>query len=139
MDDVLLNKIAIIENCLKRLREEYKGHEEELEGNFTKQDSIILNLQRACEAAIDLGTRLIRMKKLGLPQASREVFALLESAKILTPEISRSMQAMVGFRNIAIHDYQKINLKIVKSILDTHLIDFQIFIETIIKANRLTE
>ena len=98
-----------------------------------------MNLQRACEAAIDLGTRLIRTKQLGLPQASREVFALLESAKIIPPEISRSMQAMVGFRNIAIHEYQKINLKIVKSVLDTHLGDFQLFIEAIIKANSLSD
>lgn len=133
MDDVLLNKIAIIENCLRRLHEEYDGHAEELEGNFTKQDSIILNLQRACEASIDLGARLIRLKKLGLPQASRDVFVLLESAKIISPEISRSMQAMVGFRNIAIHEYQKINLAVVRSILNTHLNDFTNFIAAVLK------
>lgn len=52
--DVRLNKVAIIERCLLRIDQEYYGHEEELETNFTRQDSIILNLQRVCEAAIDL-------------------------------------------------------------------------------------
>lgn len=134
MDDVILNKISIIENCLRRLQEEYKGHEDELEGNFTKQDSIILNLQRACEASIDLAARIIRIKKLGLPQTSREVFVLLENAHILSSETSRNLQAMVGFRNIAIHEYQKINLAIVKSILETNLFDFQDFIHSILKT-----
>jgi hypothetical protein len=53
-DDVVLNKIAVIERCLLRIREEYLGHEMELATNFTRQDSIILNLLRACEAAIDI-------------------------------------------------------------------------------------
>ncbi len=52
MDDVLLNKAATIERCLKRIQEEYDDHKEELESNLTRQDSIILNLQRACEASI---------------------------------------------------------------------------------------
>lgn len=53
-DDVILNKIAAIELCLMHIREEYRGREVELATNFTRQDSIILNLLRACEAAIDV-------------------------------------------------------------------------------------
>lgn len=129
MDDVILNKIAIIQNCLKRLKEEYEGSEEELEVNFTKQDSIILNLQRACEASIDLAMRIVRMKKLGLPQTSREVFDLLEKNQMLEKELSHSLQAMVGFRNIAVHDYQKLNIEIVRSILNEKLGLFKAFTE----------
>lgn len=44
-DDVVLNKVAVIERCLGRIREEYEGHESELATHFTKQDSIILNAQ----------------------------------------------------------------------------------------------
>jgi hypothetical protein len=46
-DDVVLNKVAVIERCLGRIREEYEGHESELATHFTKQDSIILNLLAA--------------------------------------------------------------------------------------------
>lgn len=134
MDDVILNKIACIENCLNRIKEEYEGHESELETNYSKQDSIILNLQRACKAAIDLGTRIIRIKNLGLPQGSRDVFALLEKSKIISPSISKKMQAMVGFRNVAVHDYQKLNFMILRAILNSHLLDFHDFIKFISKS-----
>jgi uncharacterized protein YutE (UPF0331/DUF86 family) len=128
MDDILLNKMSIIENCLKRIKEEYVGHEDELEYNYAKQDSVVLNLQRACEASIDLGTRLIRLNKLGVPQGGRDVFTILERGKLLSPEISKKMQAMVGFRNIAVHDYQKMNFTILRAILNHHLSDFREFI-----------
>jgi hypothetical protein len=53
VDDVLINKAAIIERCLKRIGDEYLGHESELDTNFTRQDAVILNLLRACAASID--------------------------------------------------------------------------------------
>lgn len=53
-DDVLLNKVAIIERCIARVREEYAGDERNLFDDVTRQDSIILNVRRACEAAIGL-------------------------------------------------------------------------------------
>lgn len=134
LDNIILNKISIIQNCLKRIQEEYFGHEKELEYNYTKQDSIILNLQRACEAAIDLGTRLIRLKKLDLPQQSRDIFTILQKHQYITLEISQQMQAMVGFRNVAVHDYQKMSLVIVQAILQNHLSDFQDFTQAIQKA-----
>lgn len=124
-DDVLLNKVAVIERCLKRVEEEYRGHEHEFRGNFTRQDSIVLNLLRACEASIDLAMHLVRTKKLGLPQESREAFTLLEQSGLLYAEIATRMRAMVGFRNIAVHDYQKLSLDVVQSILEKHLDDFR--------------
>ncbi|CAA6808678.1 MAG: Unknown protein [uncultured Sulfurovum sp.] len=57
MPDVVLNKIQTIERCLKRIREEYIGFEESFEENYTKQDSVILNLERASQASIDIATQ----------------------------------------------------------------------------------
>lgn len=134
MDDVIANKIAIINNCIKRIREEYVGHEEVFDFNYTKQDSIILNLQRACEAAIDIASRIISIRELGLPQSSREVFLLIEKNGVISQDLSKQMQAMVGFRNIAVHDYQKVNLEIVKSIIIHQLTDFTKFTQAVKKS-----
>lgn len=134
VDDILINKTTTIRNCLKRIAEEYQGHEAEFENNFTKQDSIILNLQRACEAAIDLGTRLIRLKKWEVPQQSRDIFTVLEKHQVISSKISTRMQAMVGFRNVAVHDYQKLSLEIVHSILENHLNDFNDFASAVSTA-----
>lgn len=133
VDDILLNKVAIIERCLARLENEYRGHEDELETNLTRQDSIILNLQRCCEAAIDLAMHMVRARGLGLPQESREAFTLLRDADLIDEDITSRMQAMVGFRNIAVHSYQKLSLDIVRSILNENLGDFCQFCSTVLR------
>ncbi len=138
VDDVLLNKVAIIERCLARLDQEYRGHEDELDTNLTRQDSIILNLQRCCEAAIDLAMHGVRARKLGLPQESREAFTLLHDAGLIDEALMRRMQAMVGFRNIAVHNYQKLSLEIVRSILNENLDDFRQFCTTMLTLDAQT-
>lgn len=132
-DEVLLNKAAIIERCLKRIAEEYEGREDDLETDYTRQDAIVLNLLLASEAAIDLAMHATRVGGLGLPQESRESFALLERSDRIDPDLSRRMQAMVGFRNVAVHDYQNLNLEVVRSILESHLDDFRKFAEVMLR------
>lgn len=127
MDDIILNKAAIIERCLKRVREDYTGYEAEFETNFLRQDAILLNLQRACEASIDLAAHVIRQKKLGLPQASKDMFILLQEAGLIDAELSKRLQSMIGFRNIAVHNYQKLNLAIVRHLIENRLVDLQSF------------
>ena len=72
MDDVLLNKAAAIERALRRVREEHAGDDARLLLDQTRQDAIILNLQRACESSIDAAMHLVRIERLGVPQESRE-------------------------------------------------------------------
>ncbi|TLS38602.1 type VII toxin-antitoxin system HepT family RNase toxin [Pseudalkalibacillus caeni] len=128
--DIIYNKISIIESCIKRIHEEYVGNPNNL-SNFTKQDSIILNLQRACEASIDLSMHVVE-KKFGIPQTSREAFDLLMKNQIISEETAKQMKAMVGFRNIAVHDYQEINLVILQKIVENHLDDIQTYARQIL-------
>ncbi|MCI1280046.1 MAG: DUF86 domain-containing protein [Nitrospira sp.] len=133
-DDVILNKAASIERCLRRITEEFAGDRQNLAANQTKQDAIVLNLQRACETAIDLAMYVISQRRLGLPQESRDAFALLQTAGILPSELAGRMQRMVGFRNVAVHEYTRLNLDIVLTIITKHLDDFRTFSSTIVKA-----
>jgi len=108
----------------QRITEEYDGSEANLTRNQTKQDAIILNLQRACEASIDLAMYVISRHKLSVPQDSREAFTLLKERGILPAELATRMQHMVGFRNIAVYEYTRLNLDVVRSIVTTRLDDF---------------
>ena len=63
-DDVVLNKAATIERCLQRVLNEYAGDKQNLVANQTKQDAIILNLQRACKSSIDAAMHLVRVHRL---------------------------------------------------------------------------
>jgi uncharacterized protein YutE (UPF0331/DUF86 family) len=131
-NDVILNKISVIERCKKRVLEVYGNNPVNLH-DYTKQDSIILNIQRSSEACIDLAMHIVAEKRLGLPQSSRESFDLLQSNSIIDQGIASRMKAMVGFRNIAVHDYQTINLNILQQIIINHLDDFTLFTEQILK------
>ena len=133
-NDVIYNKIEIIERCLKRINEVYAGNFENL-NDYTKQDSIILNIQRACEAAIDLAMHIVSEKKLGMPQNSRDAFELLITNQLIDSKLAGKLMAMIGFRNIAVHNYQNLNLDIVREIIEKHLEDFREFIYQINKIN----
>ncbi|GBF35537.1 hypothetical protein DCCM_4666 [Desulfocucumis palustris] len=132
VDDITINKSRTIERCLRRINEEYRNNPENL-ANITRQDSIILNIQRACEAAIDVAMHIVSERRLGIPQSSREVFDIICQAGLLDGEMAHRLKAMVGFRNIAVHDYQKINLNIVKEIIEHHLDDLTKFVEAVLK------
>ena len=73
--------------------------------------------------------------EIGVPQKSREAFALLEEHGHLDPDLSRRLVRMVGFRNVAIHEYQTLNLDIVRSIVEDHLTDFTQFTEWVLKTD----
>ncbi len=117
-EDIILNKAAIIEWCTSRIHEVYEGNPANL-ADYTKQDSIVLNIQRACEASIDLAMHIVSEDRLGIPKASREAFVLLQDNEIISKELAQNLIRMIGFRNIAVHDYQVIDSNILQSIVET--------------------
>lgn len=123
-DDVLINKAATIERCVARAREEYASDPGSFATNFSRQDAAILNIQRACEAALDMGQHLIRREKLGVPQSARDVFSLLAQGRWIDKGLADGLKRMVGFRNIAVHDYQALQLPITVRIITHHLDEF---------------
>lgn len=131
-NDIILNKIEIIERCLERIKEVYDDNPNNLK-NFTLQDSMVLNLQRGIEAAIDIAMNIVSENKLGIPQSSRDAFELLQENGLISEELMHNMNNMIGFRNIAVHNYQKLDIEILQNIIEIHLSDFNEFIEVIIK------
>ncbi|MFW5996514.1 MAG: type VII toxin-antitoxin system HepT family RNase toxin [Lentisphaeria bacterium] len=113
-DDVLLNKAAIIERCIRRIRQEYAANPEL--DNYTHVDAMILNIERACQATIDMAMHVVTQKRLGMPQSSAEAFRLLSDAGVISTEMEKHLRAMTGFRNIAVHQYQRINTDILAHI-----------------------
>ncbi|MEQ1622456.1 MAG: DUF86 domain-containing protein [Methylococcales bacterium] len=134
-DDVLINKAATIERCVARVREEYQADPAGFADNHTRQDAAILNIQRACEAALDMGQHLIRRERLGVPQSARDVFAVLAQAGWIDSALADSLKRMVGFRNIAVHDYQCLQLPITVNVITQHLDEFLRFSEAILKKD----
>ena len=129
----ILNKCTFIERSLRRINEEYRNVNDLFGIDYRGQDSIILNLQRACEAAIDFANYLVKKKKLGVPRDSRAVFEILGESSIISHEIAEKMKRMVGFRSLSVHAYQNIDMQIVQQIIENNLSDFTSFTSTIQK------
>jgi uncharacterized protein YutE (UPF0331/DUF86 family) len=133
-DDVVINKVASLERCVERIRAVYSDTESNLYQDLTTQESILLNLQRACEVSIDLAMHVVRKRKLGVPQDSRDAFDLLQTHGLLSEPLAHAMKRMVGFRNVAIHEYDKLNLDIVKSIITARLDDILMFGKQLLRS-----
>lgn len=136
-DNVLINKAATIERTVARVREEYSNAGDNFANDHTRQDAAILNIQRACEACLDMGQHLIAQQHLGVAQSSRDIFQILTDNNKISAELAQTLQNMVGFRNIAVHDYQKILLPIVEKIIQEHLDDLLKFSQILLKQTLL--
>lgn len=121
VDAVLVNKSAVIQRCVSRAGAEYSLDPTKFHEDFTRQDAAILNIVRACQAAIDLATAIIRRRRIGLPQTTREQFGILCDAGIVDRDLSARLQSMAGFRNIVDHDYQAVDIELVEEIIKDHL------------------
>ncbi len=121
--DVVLSKINIIKNCIMTIEKASLK-----EGNEDFRLYLYeMNIQRATQAAIDLGNVVIAKEGLGLPNSYRQSFEILAKHDIITSELTSKMVSMVGFRNISVHDYSEIKPEIVNSIIKNHLVDFETF------------
>lgn len=132
--DLILNEVSIIERCIRRIYEEYERNPKNLE-NYTKQDSVILNLQRASEACISLAMYIVATRKLGLPSNTIDAFSLLETEGILSPILSSRMKDLISFSKEAVQDLNGINLVNLQTILDTHLVVYFKYTKTISYIN----
>ena len=56
--------------------------------------------------------------------------------KLIDKKMTKNMQGMIGFRNIAVHEYQELDLEILKNILDNHLGELREFAREILKKNK---
>jgi len=124
--DVVLAKVATIDRCLGRIAQT-RGERRAVLLPVEVEDLVVLNLQRAVQAAIDLATHAVTTEAYGLPDSVASSFSILERHGVLDAELARRLRGMVGFRNVAIHDYQAIDPAIVESILSRHLDDLRAF------------
>ena len=133
MNDIVLNKKESIERCIKQGRTYYNlPGDWPFAEDYLRQDAVALNLQRACEQCIDLANYVIRVRKLGLPKDSRESFRLLASNRIIPDDLAKKLEGMVGFRNILVHEYQRMDIDLMIDVIENRLDDLLLFTDFIL-------
>ena len=113
-DDVMMNKAAVIERSLRRIVELYAA--DPTLADLLYLDALTLNVERACQAAIDLAMHAIAAERLGMPQSQADAFRLLADAGRLSRDLSERMIGMCGFRNVLVHQYQELEIELLHQV-----------------------
>jgi uncharacterized protein YutE (UPF0331/DUF86 family) len=125
--EVVEQKLESLRRCLRRIEIKCPTDASALVTDLDLQDIVSLNLSRAVQISVDIGAHLIAGMEVQPPDTMGQTFDLLAQEGILNKELASSLKKAVGFRNIAVHNYESINWEIVHSIVKFHLADFSEF------------
>ncbi len=133
VDKLLLGrKLAQIETYLGQIREYSKISVNAYKNDWKIQRIIERTLQILIELCIDIANHLISDKGMRLPTSYADTFKVLAENRILNKKLFKSMEKMAKFRNVVVHQYEKIEPSIVVSILHKNLEDFEKYKKAII-------
>lgn len=125
--DVVLAKLESLSRCLSRIEAKKPESKEILETDYDVQDVIVLNLERSVQQVVDIGLHILSDTQTARPGSMSDVCVELGKTGIIDQETAGNLAKAVGFRNIAVHEYQSIDWNIVWSILSKHMEDFKRF------------
>lgn len=138
MDPVIVReKLESLRRCVARVEERAPPDVAGLTGDPDVQDIVVLNLTRAIQLCVDIGSHIIGDAEVAAPRTMGGTFEALEQLGAIGPETCEAMTGAVGFRNIAVHNYTAINWEIVHAICAGSLGDFRRFAGEIGRYARL--
>ena len=125
--EVVEQKLESLRRCVQRIETKCPADAATLVADFDLQDIVSLNLSRAVQLCVDIGAHLISGLNVAPPDTMGQTFDILAESGLLTAELAHNLKKSVGFRNIAVPNYDAINWQIVHSIVKNHLTDFSAF------------
>lgn len=135
MDKLILEKkVDSILRCINRINTRIPQTEQEFLTDLDAQDVVILNLTRMIQTSVDIATHMIATSGNTIPETMSGAFSELEKLNIIPSNLSQKMKKSVGFRNLAVHSYDEINLSITYSIAHNHLNDFTVYSKHILDS-----
>jgi uncharacterized protein YutE (UPF0331/DUF86 family) len=124
---ILDQKLESLRRCLSRIDDKTPSTLGELIDSVDLQDILVLNLTRAVQLCIDIGSHVISGSEEPTPATMGEVFVVLHRLGAISDDTALALRRAVGFRNVAVHNYGVINWEIVFSICGQSLNDFRQF------------
>ena len=135
--DLILAKASSVKRHLRRIEEKRNIDLNIFLKDIDLQESILFNLQMAIQNCIDIAANIISDEGLGVPGSTNEMFYLLEENGYLDRDITEKMVKAVGFRNLIVHEYEKIELGQVFEIAQEDIKDFNKYLKSIFRKLRL--
>jgi uncharacterized protein YutE (UPF0331/DUF86 family) len=131
--DRILAKLDQLEGHSQELRqilpESFAGYQK-----VEKKRACERLLQIAIEAVIDICHMFLRELRLGLPSEEDDVFEKLSQAGVISSQMVATLKRMKGLRNILVHEYGRVDDRIVYDQAHKGIQDFMRFKEEILAA-----
>lgn len=123
--DVIKRKLKELEQNLIYLKQiSYNINEDNLKSDMIRYWGIERGIQISIECIIDISNIIISVSGQEKPDTYREIMLMMASLGVVSKEFSKKLANMVGFRNILVHDYTKIEPEIILNILNNDITDF---------------
>jgi uncharacterized protein YutE (UPF0331/DUF86 family) len=129
---LLLRKLAELEEYFGQIGE-YSGiSASEYSKDWKTQRIVERTLQMMIEICVDIASHIVSDEGFRVPKSYADTFKVLHENKIIKKDLFDRMELIAKFRNILVHQYDRIDSGIVVKILNTHLEDFSDYKEAII-------
>lgn len=129
--DLVRSKLRSMGHCMQRVVDRCPATPDELARDPDAQDIVSVNLERLVQLAVDASLHLLASSGEAIPATMREVFPALAESGRIPADLADRLQRAVGFRNIAVHQYEELDWAIVHAIATTHLQDFRAFVAAV--------
>lgn len=128
MDKQLVaRKLDSLARCLARIEAKRPASAAHLAADVDAQDILSINLERAVQLCVDLGAHLLADHLTPPPETMGDVFQLLAEAGMISHDLATAMRQAVGFRNLSVHAYDRLDWERVFDIVRHRLDDFRRF------------
>jgi len=130
---IVTAKIAQIEKCLLRVREKRPSSLQLFLEERDRQDIVMFNLMQAIQGCIDLAAHVVSDEGFGMAGSMNEFFYLLQERGIIPVELAERMVRAVGFRNLCVHEYARLDLKKVYEVSSNGLEGIEAFVKVMVQ------
>jgi uncharacterized protein YutE (UPF0331/DUF86 family) len=125
--DLILRRISDLENYLGQLAPYREIDLVAYQQDWKTQRIVERTLHLAIETCMDVADHIVADRRLRVPETGAETFEILAEAGVVPADLGRALGLMVGFRNILVHDYTRLDPAIVLRVLRTDLLDLERF------------
>ena len=135
--ELILAKASTLKKHLRRIEEKTGTGLAQFLENTDHQDVVLFNIQMAVQNCIDIAAHVISSQGLGVPGSYNEMFYILEENDYFDSNMTEKMVKAVGFRNLIVHEYTKLELNRAHQIIQEDIHDLSEFLKAVFKKVKI--
>jgi uncharacterized protein YutE (UPF0331/DUF86 family) len=131
--DLIMAKAGSVRKHLNRIEMKRSVDLKTFLSDIDRQENILFNIQMAVQNCIDMAAHIISDEGFGVAGSTNEMFYLLEENGYLDTDLTEKMVRAVGFQNLIVHEYVRVELEQVFEIAQTGVQDITDYLQSIFR------